>query len=224
MVIKKQCLDFGFGKNNMYLLPEFIDTELFKIDQDKTPSPAKQQRLLYVGRLVPCKGVDLLIKALANLPDKHVILDIVGNGPELARLKMLVKTNNLDNRVNFHSWINRDQLKDIYGQADIFVHPARWAEPLGITVVEALASGRPVIFPRISGSAWAAGQAGLTFQNGDQKDLAEKITRLLNDPKLYNQLLRRTKTEVKRMDYRSWVNKFETLINNVVVNSTDLPT
>lgn len=214
-IICEQCMDFGFNKNNLEVLPEFIDIKIFRHDNKERVITGQKKHLLYVGRLVPCKGVDLLLKAVGDLKRDDVILDIVGDGPELAKLKMLSKTMGLEKCVYFHGWTKRDDLKKMYWGANIFVHPARWAEPLGITVVEAIAAGLPVIIPQISGSAWAAGKAGLTFKNGDGKDLLKKITMLLDDDVLYNKLQSHTREEAEKMDYKQWIKKFESLITKL---------
>ena len=214
-IIREQCIHFGFNKNNLDLLPEFIDTKIFLSHDKKRTLSKHRKHLLYVGRLVPCKGVDLLLKSLSYLKDVDIMLNIVGDGSEFSRLETLSRTLGVNNRVHFHKWIKRDELKTFYDEADIFVHPARWAEPLGITVVEAMMTELPVIVPKISGSAWVAGRAGLTFQNGDEKDLAEKITLLLNDDTLYEQLRSETKSEAQKLDYKEWQGKLEDLIKRL---------
>ncbi len=216
-IIKEHCVDFGFGEKNMHVIPEFIDTGIFtkrtKWQKDKKN---QKKRLLYVGRLVACKGVDVLIKALERLNRKDIELDIVGDGLELEKLKKLAEKSGLDEQIHFHGWIKREMLGEIYNQADVFVHPARWAEPLGITIVEAMSMGLPVIVPEISGSAWASGLAGLKFKNGNAEDLANKIETLLDDDKLYKKLQGHTEQETEKMGYRKWTRKFENLIEELI--------
>ena len=214
-IIREQCIEFGLKESNLYLLPEFIDTKIFVQNKSKESLMDTKKNLLYVGRLVPCKGVDLLVKAVGSLKEKGIMLDIVGDGPELPRLKSISAAMGLDDYIRFHGWIERDRLREIYSRADIFVHPARWAEPLGITIVEAMAVGLPVIVPKMSGSVWAAGKAGLTFQNGDEQDLKKKIEMLLGNETLYRKLKAHTEEETRKMDYNKWAGKFENLITKL---------
>ena len=87
-----------------------------------------------------------------------------------------------DGRIEYTKWLEEEDLVRAYARADIFVHPARWPEPFGRTIVEAMHAGVPVIVPRESGSRWVAGEGGMTFENGDPDSLLAAMSALVRDP------------------------------------------
>jgi glycosyltransferase involved in cell wall biosynthesis len=103
-------------------------------------------RLLFVGRLVPEKGLDMLIKAFDTLKNKYPDLQlyIVGDGPEKRKINKLVQKYGHDDSVFLEGRKEGDQLLQYYLNSDIFVLPSRY-EPFGAVVNEALLAGLPVI-------------------------------------------------------------------------------
>lgn len=187
-IIKRIFENFGFKKEKLQVLPEFIDIESFlKIPVDKE-APFKKKSsdfyLLYVGRLTFDKGVDLLIKALHDIAKKeNIFLNIIGDGPQKNYLQKLISRYELQDNVLIHLWADIKKLTQFYAHSDVLVHPCRWPEPFGRTIVEAMAFGKPVITTSGSGSAWVVGQAGLTFKKNDIADLKNKILLLKNSPR-----------------------------------------
>jgi glycosyltransferase involved in cell wall biosynthesis len=146
-------------------------------------SPGAPLRLLYVGRLTPEKGVDVLLQAVA-CSSCPLEVDVVGQGPSEAYLKGLAAALGIEKAVRFHGWVSQPKIRDFYAAAHAFVHPARWPEPAGRTVMEALALGLPVITSDVGGPPTIAGDAALTFAAGNVRDLSEKIETLAADPSL----------------------------------------
>ena len=96
--------------------------------------------MIFVGRLIPEKGVDKLLRALPMMECKeNVALTIVGDGKERETLEKIVKESELEAQVSFEG-IQRNVAKYL-ASADVFVHPAIWEEGFGITVVEAMSAG-----------------------------------------------------------------------------------
>lgn len=96
--------------------------------------------LLYVGRLIPQKGVDYLLRAVSVMEHrKEISLTIVGDGSERENLEKLTKDLKLEQQVHFEG-IQRN-VADYLAASDVFVHPAIWEEGFGITVVEAMSAG-----------------------------------------------------------------------------------
>src|SRR5690606_19942270 len=118
--------------------------------------------ILQLGRMVPRKGVDDAVKGLAALVHNHGIkarLIIVGGEsddadpavtPEIGRLMKLAKDLNIEEYVTFAGRKSRDQLKYYYSAADVFV-TMPWYEPFGITPLESMACGTPVVGARVGG-------------------------------------------------------------------------
>jgi glycosyltransferase involved in cell wall biosynthesis len=152
--------------------------------------------MLYVGRLVREKGIEDLLQALAGLSSGlSWRVRIVGDGP----LRALVETHAArDHRIEYVPWTREEQLLGEYASAGIFVHPARWPEPFGRTVVEALHAGLPVVVPEEGAAADIAGDAGVTFANSDVASLTHALTALLTDPQKQRELGERGPSRAKR--------------------------
>ena len=156
----------------------------------------KGKIILQLGRIVPRKGVDNVIRALALLPSARepVCLIIVGGentNPEMAghtellRLKQLAASLGITDRVIFAGRKDRAELKHYYGAADIFV-TTPWYEPFGITPLESMACGTPVIGAEVGGIKHTVieGQTGLLVKPDDPQMLCDKISMLLNNERL----------------------------------------
>ncbi|PIS06084.1 MAG: hypothetical protein COT80_02610 [Candidatus Buchananbacteria bacterium CG10_big_fil_rev_8_21_14_0_10_33_19] len=178
--IKKRYIDLGFPKDQFDIFPNFFS--LPKKRKNLLSSRVSKVKMLYVGRLTFDKGIDMLLHALYGLKNYSWELHIVGDGPLKEWSTEFVKKNKLCNRVFFTGWVDQKCLPEIYTKANLFVHPARWPEPFGRTVVEALLHNVPVIVPEEGGSAWIAGPAGLTFKNGDIDDLTRILENSFRNP------------------------------------------
>jgi glycosyltransferase involved in cell wall biosynthesis len=143
-------------------------------------------RLLYVGRVVPNKGVATAIKALPLLP-AEARLDVDGYGaPEiLEELAVLARTLGVSERVTF-TRSPRAALADRYRDADVVVFPSEWPEPFGLVPLEAMARGTPVVATGTGGSGEFLhdGENCLLFPPGDPAALAEAVGRLARDADL----------------------------------------
>jgi glycosyltransferase involved in cell wall biosynthesis len=137
--------------------------------------------LLFVGRLAPQKGVDILLNALARIP-KGWRLRIAGDGPERERLSALAATLGLEGRVDFLGWTQRDALPELYRSADVFVFPS-YDEGMPNVVLEALASGLPIVATRIAGNDQlvAEGENGTLVPPGDPSAFASALMPLIAD-------------------------------------------
>jgi D-inositol-3-phosphate glycosyltransferase len=153
--------------------------------------------LLHLGRLVPRKGVDTVIQGFACLRKQLSItarLLIVGGEsehpdtqltPELSRLQVLAEKEGVANEVVFVGRRGREELKHYYNAADIFV-TTPWYEPFGITPVEAMACGAPVVGANVGGIKFTVrdGETGYLVPPKDPKALAERVAYLYRHPKL----------------------------------------
>lgn len=160
--------------------------------------------LLYVGRLSPEKRVDWLRPVLAALP--QVCLVIVGNGPARPELERLFD----GTQTVFTGYLYSDDLACAYAAADIFVFPAA-NETLGNVVLEAMASGLPVVAARSGGvlDHVAEDETGLLFEPENQDTLIAAVNRLVTNPD-YGQMLRGA--ALKRIQHRSWGTILDSLL------------
>lgn len=119
--------------------------ESLPMHRDAQPgSSTGELRLLYVGRLVPTKGLAYAIEALGRIGLKGWRLDVLGDGEERERLQRQVLELGLEQSVHFHGRVPRETVDEYYGRADAFVFPSL-REPSGNVVFEALSHGLPVL-------------------------------------------------------------------------------
>lgn len=154
-----------------------------------TPDPVPQAwagRLLYVGRLVPEKGVETAIRGVAAVSGAQ--LEVVGTGREgyVERLRQLVAELDVADRVTFAGEQDPAMLQVAYRGADAVVFPSQWDEPFGVVPLEAMACGAPVLATGTGGSGefLVHERTCLRFPPGDADALAAGIRRLASDADL----------------------------------------
>ncbi len=154
------------------------------------PNLARDKNLVFVGRLVSDKGVDLLLQALKLLQSDNLFPDltIVGSGPEEGSLQRLAAELGLDRQLTFAGQQSGGALAEILNRHRILVVPSRWAEPFGVVALEGIACGCVVLGSEKGGLSEAIGPCGLTFENGNIRALADQLKRLLNDLNLQAKL------------------------------------
>lgn len=146
-----------------------------------------EKLLFFVGRLVYEKGVDLILRALPRVLERHpqTVLVVSGRGPEEGGLKRLAQELGVGERVRFTGYISDDDRNTLYQAADVAVFPSRY-EPFGIVALEAMAFGLPVVAARVGGLAEVidADRTGLLFEADNPWDLAERLGEALSNPGL----------------------------------------
>jgi glycosyltransferase involved in cell wall biosynthesis len=134
-----------------------------------------------MGRFVPRKGFDVLVRALARLPNAYLWL--LGNGEEEANLKALAAELGVADRLRLAGW--QADPGPFVAASDCFAM-ASSHEPLGNVVLEAWAQGVPVVATRAEGPTWFMrdGENGLMVDIGDHEGMAAAIQRLMQEPGL----------------------------------------
>lgn len=170
----------GFDRDRIVYLPNFVNPPtLPAISRIGFDTPLNAPLLLAMGRLHENKAFDVLLRALAELPETW--LWIAGEGPEAAGLSKLAAELGVTDRLRFLGW--RDDSDALMQACDIFVCPSR-QEPLGNIVLEAWAAGKPVVAAAAAGPASLIGDdaAGLIVPVDDPGGLARGIRALIADP------------------------------------------
>ena len=148
--------------------------------------PADAFLVGFVGRMRYYKGLDHLLRAVALVPEAHLLL--VGDGPLRRGLERLCSALRLSDRVTFAGDVSDADLPDCYHAADVFVLPSTGrAEAFGTSLVEAMASGLPVVSTEVaSGTSWVnqSGTTGLVVPPSDAVELARAVDWLRRDPTL----------------------------------------
>jgi D-inositol-3-phosphate glycosyltransferase len=174
----------GFCPSEFYPVNRSFARSFLGLDQD-------ENILLQLGRMVPRKGVDNVIEALAhlkNIKQKTRLLIVGGESeipdpkicPEIGRLQKLAEEQGVLSKVTFTGRRNRNVLKYYYSAADIFI-TTPWYEPFGITPLEAMACGTPVIGADVGGIKFSVkdGKTGYLIPPKDPQALAAKVNHLL---------------------------------------------
>lgn len=146
------------------------------------PPGAGAPHVLFLGRLVPAKGLAWLLRALARVR-VPLHLDVAGEGYRGAELRRLAGELGLGERVTFHGWVAPDGAAKLLRRALALVVPSVWHEPSGTVTVEAAAAGRAVIAARAGGlpEYVVDGGTGLIVEPGDVEGLAAALARLAMD-------------------------------------------
>lgn len=190
------------------IIPNGVDLNKFK----PRDGHADSKKIITVSRLVEKNGVGDLIEAMTDIRSKFpdYKLQIVGTGPLEKKLKLKVKNLNLENRVEFLGEISNELLPQYLSAADIFVRPSL-SEGLGISFLEAMAAGLPIVATPVGGipDFLKDGETGLFCKVEDSKDLAEKIARLIKDKPLRDKIIYNARSlVVKKYDWDIIANEF----------------
>jgi glycosyltransferase involved in cell wall biosynthesis len=177
---RAKMIQGGFKADNVVCVPSFIKTE----GTDPKPCP-HSQKILYVGRISPEKGVNILIDAFRYLRNKQAILTIVGdtNNPYaqslIAALDEALKT-----RIHFAGFKNQEYVTQLYQNHSFFVVPSLCYENQPNVVLEGMANARPALVSYLGSMIEAVrhGQTGYHFAAGSPQDLAEKMDALIDNP------------------------------------------
>ncbi|MEE9132788.1 MAG: glycosyltransferase [Gemmatimonadota bacterium] len=207
--------------------PEKIVIHYIGIDVDQfSPAPdlERQPRVLFVGRLVPKKGLEYLIRAMARIQDRHTDADlvVVGDGPLLRELKR--RAGSELRRFRFLGRRSPAQVRALLNSAQVFCVPSVVtssgdAEGLGMVFLEAQAMGLPVVSFASGGipDAVVDGVTGLLAPERDVSALAAHLDRLLGDPELRRRMGEAGRAHVsERFDIRKQTARLEEIYNNVL--------
>mgnify|MGYP000011738846 FL=1 len=172
----------GWPSERVHYLPNFVDAAPGQaLDRSAFGTPEDAPLLLALGRLHRNKAFDVLIRALAKLPEAY--LWVAGTGPEEAALKALAEELGVARRVIFLGW--RDDTANLFASADILVCSSR-VEGLGNVVIEAWARNRPVVAARSEGPVHLIrhGETGLLADLEDADGLAAQLRAVIADKAL----------------------------------------
>ena len=179
-------------QGRMPVIAQFgTDGDLFHPAQSR---PERPFTVGYFGRLVAEKGVSLLLEAVATI-NGHWRLVILGGGPERAALEAQAKHLQIAERVSFHGAVPSVEMPAQYHNIDLLALPSltrpNWKEQFGRVLVEAIASGVPVIGSSSGAIPGVIGDAGLIVPEGDTAALAAAIEKLRDDGPLYAEFKRK---------------------------------
>ena len=157
--------------------------------------------VVFLGRLVPEKGVDLLLEALKLLPELSAI--IAGSGPEAESLRAQASHLGIEARVRFTGEVASMRVPALLAAADVLCLPSRstahGAEQFGRVLVEAMSMGIPLVATECGGMPTVVGDAGLIVPMNDPGVLASALRRLAEDRDLRTEMGRRGRQRVEAL-------------------------
>ena len=175
------------------IIREGVDIQRFRPSLPPVGLPTDGPRILYVGRLDARKGLPVLIQAYAlvrqRVPEARLI--VVGKGPLEAQAHSLATKLGVADRISFQGFVPNEILPRYYVSADVYCAPTLGGEAFGIVLLEAMASGIPVIASRITGynEVVEDGKNGLLILPAAPGTLADTITKVLGDRELRSRLI-----------------------------------
>lgn len=190
--IKQLAMSNGIQADRLSVIPYYTPCPA-----EVTPSGGRS--VLFVGRLTPEKGLELLLDALSRVSGEWH-LHVVGDGISMVREQARVSAQNLSDRVTFHGWLRDEALARVYRDAAVVAVPSRWPEPFGIVGIEAMACARPVVAFGVGGiPEWLTdGEGGYLVEPGASARMAERISHLLDNPADANRVALRGRARVMR--------------------------
>jgi glycosyltransferase involved in cell wall biosynthesis len=186
----------------------------------------KKSELLFVGRLVPKKGLNYLLNALSALVRHHpeLSLNIIGFGPEEAKLKEQVKQLNLETNVKFLGALSQDKLPEMYQQATLFVAPFVRAdngdqEGLPVALMEAIGCGCPAVVGHVAGIEDLLGKdiKHIAVNPHNVQDLITAISIALDNPSIAaERAMRIRKNALELIDWASVTNAYAKILDSSI--------
>lgn len=178
------------------VIPNPYQDDLFKVCTDVP----RDRDLVFLGRLVSAKGVDLLLHALADLKTAGLTpnLTVIGQGPEESALEQLANSLGIAPQVEFVGAKVGQDLVRLLNAHQIMVVPSRWQEPFGIVALEGIACGCVVVGSAGGGLKDSIGPCGVTFPNENIAYLTQVLAQLLSYPEQLKAYLEQAKTHLCR--------------------------
>lgn len=189
---KIEMIPCGFDQSEFYPIDKLLARMVLNFDSD-------DKIILQLGRIVRRKGIDNVVRALPHLRKKHGVkakLLIVGGNtdvpnarltPEIGRLKQVARQHKVSDVVFFAGRRSREALKYFYNAADVFV-TTPWYEPFGITPLEAMACGTPVVGSNVGGIKYSVQdkKSGFLVEPNNPEGLADRLADILKNKKIAN--------------------------------------
>lgn len=185
--IKEKLVNRGISSEKIAVIPTPVDVKKFQAFEPEKVKQIKdayfnKKIILYAGRLVKVKNLPLLLKAVSRIRNsKHnIVLLIIGEGGEKAKLKRMSGRLGIDDAVVFITSAPHKDLINYYHAADVFVLPS-WSESLGKVLIEAGAAGCPVVSTETTGARDIVvdGRTGYLVPINDENTMTEKLLKVL---------------------------------------------
>ncbi|MFH1835790.1 MAG: glycosyltransferase family 4 protein, partial [Methanobacteriota archaeon] len=173
---------FGLPEENISVVPVGVNEDVFSIKRNT--GGGETTNIIFVGRLVKEKGLDVLINALTKVGEKKdARLTVVGDGPLKEQYVKQARQLGISEKTNFKGFLTRENILSLLSETDMLVVPSL-AENFPRITLEGMGAGVPVIASCVGGipEQITDGVNGMLFSPGDHNELADKIIKLSSDP------------------------------------------
>ena len=203
--LKKIMKQWGVSEdkiNVIYNAVEFKDVESIK-------KPADEKWLVSVARLVPWKGIDILIQIMPELlkHNSNLKLKIIGDGPEKNNLQLLITNDELEKNIVLTGKLSHDEVLGYLQAGDVFVLNTGY-EGLPHTTLEAMHANLPIVTTSVCGNPEVVedNRTGLLVEYNDKEQIKNAILKLLNNQDLVNKLTNNAKNSLGKFDKQKMIN------------------
>jgi glycosyltransferase involved in cell wall biosynthesis len=224
----RDCIKFGISKNKIQIIPlsftppsNFISCKKYSTEKTK---------ILFVGRIVPLKNLDVLIKSISILKNDIPNIQFTIIGDEIQgrlrgdvgykeRLTSLVKTLNVNENIRFEGWKTNNRLWEYYQNSDLFLFGSIY-ENFGRPLLEAASFGIPLVSTDVGVARDLIGndEGGILLSKLDEKYISDKIKELLKDEKRYVHTSKHVQISSKNFSIKSISNKYEKIFARCIKN------
>ena len=205
--LRRAVIDLGCDERKIDVQRTGIPLDEFPFRERNFVGAAAEWRLVQAGRLIEKKGLPVALRAFAKFLREYpnATLTIAGEGPLLGQLQELARDLKIDDRVSFTGFISQEQLRDLYYQSHIFLHPSETGadgnqEGIPNSMLEAMASGLPVFATRHGGipEAIENGMSGVLVPEHDHEALARTLLSAAQDPDFLSRIARNAAEVVRK--------------------------
>lgn len=194
------------------VIPNGIDVDAFA----PGAGSGKGLRVVCVARMISRKRIDLLIRAMAELRDVDVSLGLVGTGNQESDLKALAEEIGVADRVEYKGLVDHSDMPSFYRSGDLFVLPSI-NEGMSNTVLEAMASGLPILMNNTGGAAELLEDDvnGFLLEKDSVSDIAGKIRRFVGNPDLLRRLGIESRRKAENLSWKSTAEQYARIYNEI---------
>ena len=189
--LRHAVIDLGCDERKIEIQRTGIPLDEFPFRERNFVTAETEWRFVQAGRLIEKKGLPITLRAFALFLRQHprATLTIAGEGPLLGQLQKVAGELNIDHRVSFTGFVSQEQLREIYDESHIFLHPSQTGhdgnqEGIPNSMLEAMASGLPVFATQHGGipEAIENGVTGVLVPERDHEKLAAALLNAVKDP------------------------------------------
>jgi glycosyltransferase involved in cell wall biosynthesis len=211
----REVIALGCPPAKIRVVPGFVDTKVFAPGYTE-----REDSLIWVGRFVPEKRLDLLIRAQEILTERRVNtqLTLVGDGPLFDSVRRLIHRSALEGRVALPGGVSRAAVATYLRRSSIFVF-ASTKEGMPLSVLEAMSAGKAIVAPNIPSMREIIqdGDNGLFFESGDANSMADRIQTMLLDVALRKRIgANARRTVLAKFSSEKVIEQIENLYNEAI--------